>query len=74
MITIKSSYEVEELEKEATRRNFRQVRQEGKRMVNRTMTMYNLDMIISVGYRGTLSQCGGESCHVAVFGDEKPLV
>ena len=44
-------YEVEELEKEATCRNFRQVRQEGKRMVNRTMTMYNLDMIISVGYR-----------------------
>ena len=48
---IQHIYEVEELEKEATCRNFRQVRQEGKRMVNRTMTMYNLDMIISVGYR-----------------------
>ena len=48
---IQHIYEVEELEKEATCRNFRQVRQEGKRMVNRTMTMYSLDMIISVGYR-----------------------
>ena len=48
---IQHIYEDEELEKEATCRNFRQVRQEGKRMVNRTMTMYNLDMIISVGYR-----------------------
>ena len=48
---IQHIYEVEELDKEATCRNFRQVRQEGKRMVNRTMTMYNLDMIISVGYR-----------------------
>lgn len=48
---IQHIYEVEELEKEATCRNFRQVRQEGKRMVNCTMTMYNLDMIISVGYR-----------------------
>ena len=48
---IQHIYEDEELEKEATCRNFRQVRQEGKRMVNRTITMYNLDMIISVGYR-----------------------
>ncbi len=48
---IQHIYEDEELEEEATCRNFRQVRQEGKRMVNRTMTMYNLDMIISVGYR-----------------------
>ena len=48
---IQHIYEDEELEKEVTCRNFRQVRQEGKRMVNRTMIMYNLDMIISVGYR-----------------------
>ena len=33
---IQHIYEDEELEKEATCRNFRQVRQEGKRMVNRT--------------------------------------
>ena len=48
---IQHIYEDEELEKEATCRNFRQVRQEGKRTVNRTIIMYNLDMIISVGYR-----------------------
>ena len=48
---IQHIYEDEELEKEATCRNFRQVRQEGKRKVNRAIIMYNLDMIISVGYR-----------------------
>ena len=48
---IQHIYKDEELEKEATCRNFRQVRQEGKRTVNRTIIMYNLDMIISVGYR-----------------------
>ena len=40
-----------ELEKETTCRDFRQVRQEGKRQVNRLVTHYNLDAIISVGYR-----------------------
>ena len=48
---IQHIYEDEELEKEATCRNFRLVRQEGKRTVNRAIIMYNLDMIISVGYR-----------------------
>ena len=50
---IQHIYEDKELEKEATCRRFRHVRQEGKRLVNRTITMYNLDMIISVGYRRT---------------------
>ena len=40
-----------ELEKETTCRDFRQVRQEGNRMVNRTVPYYNLDMIIALGYR-----------------------
>ena len=40
-----------ELEKETTCRDFRQVRQEGKRQVNRLVPHYNLDAIISVGYR-----------------------
>ena len=42
-----------ELEKEATCRDFRQVRQEGKIQVNRLVPHYNynLDAIISVGYR-----------------------
>lgn len=48
---IQHIYEVGELDETSTCRNFRQVRQEGKRTVNRTITMYNLDMIISVGYR-----------------------
>ncbi|NUK98488.1 virulence RhuM family protein [Bacteroides sartorii] len=48
---IKHIYEEVELEKEATCRNFRQVREEGGRKVEREMTFYNLDMIIALGYR-----------------------
>ena len=44
-------YEDEELEESSTCRKFRQVRKEGKRTVSRVVPMYNLDMIISVGYR-----------------------
>jgi prophage maintenance system killer protein len=40
-----------ELEEAATCRNFRQVRQEGQRQVARDLPFYNLDMILSVGYR-----------------------
>lgn len=40
-----------ELEKEGTIRKFRIVRQEGKRQVQRDIEHYNLDAIISVGYR-----------------------
>jgi hypothetical protein len=40
-----------ELHREATVRNFRTVQQEGDRMVNRDLEYYNLDAIISVGYR-----------------------
>lgn len=40
-----------ELEKKATCRNFRQVRLEGSRTVERDVEHYNLDVIISVGYR-----------------------
>lgn len=48
---IKHIYEEGELEEEATCRKFRQVRQEGERMVNRNIPYYNLDMIIALGYR-----------------------
>ena len=48
---IQHIYVDDELDKTSTCRNFRQVQKEGNRMVNRTKTMYNLDMIISVGYR-----------------------
>lgn len=40
-----------ELEREATIRKFRIVRQEGSRQVKRAIEHYNLDVIISVGYR-----------------------
>lgn len=48
---IKHIYEEEELDKESTCRNFRQVRLEGNRQVERELPYYNLDMIISLGYR-----------------------
>lgn len=48
---IKHIYEEGELEQSATCRNFRQVQAEGKRQVNREIPFYNLDMIISLGYR-----------------------
>ena len=48
---IKHIYEENELDVEATCRDFRQVRMEGERQVNRTIPHYDLDMIISIGYR-----------------------
>ena len=48
---IKHIYEEGELEEESTCRKFRQVRKEGNREVSRELPFYNLDMIISLGYR-----------------------
>ena len=48
---IKEIYSEGELMPEATIRKFRIVQKEGKREVSRTVDFYNLDMIISVGYR-----------------------
>lgn len=48
---IKNIYQEGELEPEATCRDFRQVREEGGRRVARQIPHYNLDMIISLGYR-----------------------
>ena len=44
-------YEEGELDEVSTCRKFRQVRMEGSRQVTRELTFYNLDMIISLGYR-----------------------
>ena len=44
-------YEEGELHPEATRKEYLLVRQEGVRQVQRQLEHYNLDMIISVGYR-----------------------
>ncbi len=48
---INNIYAEEEFDKVSTCRNFRQVRKEGNRTVNREIPYYNLDMIISLGYR-----------------------
>ena len=48
---IKHIYEEQELDEISTCRNFRQVRTEGNRQVEREIPFYNLDMIISLGYR-----------------------
>ena len=48
---IKNIYEEGELDEESTVRKFRTVQIEGDREVTRTVAHYNLDMIISLGYR-----------------------
>jgi hypothetical protein len=48
---ISNVYQEGELAIEATCRKFRQVRMEGNREVNREIESYNLDVVISVGYR-----------------------
>ena len=48
---IKNTYKEGELEEKSTIRNFRIVRKEGDRNVERNIDHYNLDTIISVGYR-----------------------
>ncbi|MFN0048433.1 MAG: virulence RhuM family protein [Cytophagales bacterium] len=44
-------YETKELQKDSTVRIFRTVQKEGERLVYRELEFYNLDAIISVGYR-----------------------
>ena len=48
---IRHIYEECELDEDSTCRKFRQVRDEGGRQVSREIPHYNLDMIISLGYR-----------------------
>lgn len=48
---IQHIYEEGELDEASTCRKFRQVRTEGNRQVTREIPYYNLDMIISLGYR-----------------------
>ncbi len=48
---IANIYEEGELQPEATHKEYLSVRQEGTRSVRRALAHYNLDMIISVGYR-----------------------
>ncbi len=48
---IKNIYDEKELMESATVKDYLTVRQEGKRIVRRHINLYNLDVIISVGYR-----------------------
>lgn len=48
---LKNIYACEELQKEATTEFFSVVQKEGSRQVNRKTLFYNLDAVISVGYR-----------------------
>lgn len=53
---LRNIYESGELLEQATIRNFRLVRTEGNRSVSRDIAHYNLDAIISVGYRVNSAQ------------------
>ncbi len=53
---LKNIYEENELSKEATCAKIAQVQTEGNRTVNRLIEFYNLDAIISIGYRVNSSQ------------------
>ncbi|MDE5612438.1 MAG: virulence RhuM family protein, partial [Odoribacter sp.] len=48
---LKNIYDIGELKEESTTEKISVVRQEGKREVSRTLQFYNLDAVISVGYR-----------------------
>lgn len=48
---LKNIYADGELSKESTTEEFSVVREEGERSVNRKLLFYNLDALISVGYR-----------------------
>ena len=50
-VHLKNIYQSEELDKEATTEKISVVQNEGGRQVKRSVAFYNLDAIISVGYR-----------------------
>ena len=51
LMHLKNIYKDQELQEKATTKDFLVVRQEGKRQVKRSLNHYDLDAIISVGYR-----------------------
>ncbi|MDN3488091.1 RhuM family protein [Pseudoalteromonas sp. APC 3694] len=53
---LKNIYQSGELDENATTEDYSVVRQEGKRQVKRKLKHYNLDAIISVGYRVNSAQ------------------
>ena len=63
---IKNVFEEGELSKDSTVANFATVQTEGSRQVERMIEFYNLDVIISVGYR-VKSQRGVQ---LLIYGDQ----
>ena len=53
---LRNIFETEELIREATVRKFRTVRKEGDRLVSRNLEYFNLDVIISLGFRVNTSR------------------
>ena len=53
---LKEIYKSQELKESSTTRKIRAVQKEGNRNVNRNLDFYNLDAIISVGYRVNSNQ------------------
>jgi hypothetical protein len=53
---LKNIFQDQELDEKTTTEDFSVVRQEGSRQVKRTLKHYNLDAIISVGYRVNSTQ------------------
>lgn len=51
LMHLKNIFKAQELEQDRTTKDFLVVREEGKRQVKRSLKHYNLDAIISVGYR-----------------------
>lgn len=64
---LKNIFETGELNKEATCAKIAQVREEGGRSVNREIEFYNLDAIISVGYRVNSTQ----ATHFRIWATER---
>ncbi|MEI6286741.1 MAG: virulence RhuM family protein [Bacillota bacterium] len=64
---IANIYRENELDKSATCANFAQVQQEGDRSVTRNLEFYNLDTIISVGYRVNSTQ----ATHFRIWATER---
>lgn len=48
---IRNIYKEGELDQDSTWRKFRQVQKEGEREVSRSISVFNLEVVISVGYR-----------------------
>ena len=64
---IQNIYETHELVKEATCAKIAQVQKEGRRDVTRSVEYYNLDVIISVGYRVNSTQ----TTHFRIWATER---